>query len=155
MKSTSIDQTRCGLLRHPFLRLLVETSPNFPDGLHWDLDFRIPQSLPEIVTVPSAIGNMNCSPFFAVVISLALSLRAQLLNVCKPKHLLFKFHPRTAHIRGILQVKLLYQSDGALTGLSPFEKVSLLRSPNTSPRRRSWTTLEQLPTSATLTQTVL
>ena len=34
MKSTSIDQTRCGLLRHPFLRLLVETSPNFPDGLH-------------------------------------------------------------------------------------------------------------------------
>ena len=78
------------------------------------VDFRIPLSLPDNFTVPSASGNMKCSPLFGVIISLALSLRAWISDAPKftsfmsaTKIFPFQISPREPiHIQGTFQVKL-------------------------------------------------
>ena len=77
-------------------------------------------------SIPSAIGIVKISPFFGVITSFALSLRAWMSDASKfsisclrPKCLLPKFLQHTMHTQGIFQVKLSYQTDGALTGLPP------------------------------------
>ena len=75
---------------------------------------------------PSAIRKMKISPFFGVLTSFALSLRAWISEASKfsssclrPKCLLSKFLQHTMHTQGIFHVKLSYHIDGALAGLSP------------------------------------
>ena len=77
-----MTRSRCGLWRH-LLLLLVETHPRSslrPSLLtSWSrlgVDSRTPWSLPDKFAVPSAIGNIKCSPFSGVGTSFALSLQA-------------------------------------------------------------------------------
>ena len=84
---------------------------------------RTPWSLPDDFAVPSAIWNLKkLTPlwrqYFFYIDSSRWRVHAfQFLHVCDQNISFPNSPPRTMHIWRILQVKLSYQIDGALTGL--------------------------------------
>ena len=74
-------------------------------------------SSPYIYAVPSATGNMKILPFIGVNTSFALSLRAWSsdASICSNSSMSATSAER---IRGTIQVRLSFQTDGLLTDLS-------------------------------------
>ena len=130
-------KNRYGLLPQPWFRLLVETCPNFLEGLHWALHFwQVGPALKWIFrfhdlfqTISLGLLRLGISKFHHFSewslplrwvsrpwISDASKISSSTMSATKIFP--FQFSSHTVHIQGTSQVRLSYQIDRALTGHS-------------------------------------